>query len=119
MHKAILGAALLCLATAPAWAHAHFKTAEPPADAITAAPRQLRLHFTEGVEAAFSSVALADAAGKPVAVTMATDPADKSTMVVTLPGQLAPGAYKVTWHVTAVDTHKTDGGYAFTVAAPG
>jgi copper resistance protein C len=34
---------------------------------------------------------------------------------VTLP-KLPPGTYTVNWHVTSVDTHKTEGNYTFTVA---
>jgi len=30
--------------------------------------------------------------------------------------KLAPGKYTVIWHVTSVDTHKTEGRFDFTVA---
>jgi methionine-rich copper-binding protein CopC len=30
-------------------------------------------------------------------------------------GTLAPGNYTVTWHVTSVDAHKTQGSFSFTV----
>ena len=30
--------------------------------------------------------------------------------------KLTPGTYTVNWHVTSVDTHKTEGNYKFTVA---
>ena len=30
-------------------------------------------------------------------------------------GPLAPGLYKVVWHVTSTDTHKTEGSFSFTV----
>jgi CopC domain len=30
-------------------------------------------------------------------------------------GTLAPGNYTVSWHVTSVDTHKTQGSFSFTV----
>jgi hypothetical protein len=30
-------------------------------------------------------------------------------------GILAPGNYTVKWHVTSVDTHKTQGSFSFTV----
>jgi methionine-rich copper-binding protein CopC len=30
-------------------------------------------------------------------------------------GTLAQGNYTVTWHVTSVDTHKTQGSFSFTV----
>jgi methionine-rich copper-binding protein CopC len=29
--------------------------------------------------------------------------------------KLVPGTYTVSWHVTSVDTHKTEGNFQFTV----
>lgn len=114
-------AALLALAGTAAQAHAFLSDAEPKVGAtVTMAPARLRLHYTEGVEVAFSGVAITDGAGQPVAgVTIAPDPADKAVLVVNLASPLAPGDYKVSWHVVAVDTHKTQGDYRFTVAAAG
>jgi methionine-rich copper-binding protein CopC len=34
---------------------------------------------------------------------------------VAVPGRLAPGAYKVTWHMKTEDGHETDGDFGFTV----
>ncbi len=43
-----------------------------------------------------------------------TAPGDNKHLVVPVRA-LQPGTYKVQWHATAVDTHKTDGSYSFTV----
>ncbi|RYY11978.1 MAG: copper resistance protein CopC, partial [Alphaproteobacteria bacterium] len=39
---------------------------------------------------------------------------DNKVLSVEVP-TLAPGTYKVIWHATAVDTHKTEGNFSFTV----
>ncbi|MEJ1978863.1 MAG: copper resistance protein CopC [Acetobacteraceae bacterium] len=41
--------------------------------------------------------------------------ADAVHLVLGLPA-LPPGLYKVIWHATSVDTHRTEGSYSFTVA---
>jgi len=40
---------------------------------------------------------------------------DPKTLVIGLKA-LKPGDYSVDWHVTSVDTHKTQGHFSFTVA---
>jgi methionine-rich copper-binding protein CopC len=118
-------AILNCLAVAlllsgvslAAHAHALLDKAEPAVGSeVSPGPTQLRLYFTEGVEAHFSGVSIVGADGKAVVpATAATDPANPAILVVTLPAALAPGDYKVSWHVVSVDTHKTQGTYNFTV----
>jgi methionine-rich copper-binding protein CopC len=84
---------------------------------VSGSPSELTLTFTEALVPAFASVRIATAGGAPVAAGKATlDPADPRTLHVRLGQALKPGAYKVTWHVVSVDTHRTDGAYAFTVA---
>lgn len=79
-------ALLTCLlATGSALAHAHLKTTTPAADSSASAPSELRLEFSEGVEAAFTKVELSKD-GAPVALKgLATEGADKKTLVVTPP----------------------------------
>ena len=121
MRTLILVLALLGLGLVPtgsAAAHALLKVAVPAVGAtVTGRPSELRLHFSEGIEAAFSGVTLTAEDGQPVQpVAVAVDPADSATLVVSLSGPLAPGTYNVQWHVVSVDTHKTQGRYDFTVA---
>lgn len=115
--RACVSLATLSTLTTPAFAHAHLKQAVPAAGAtVSTGPSQLRLSFTEGVELAFSGVAIAMDDGmaiKPSAVALA--PAEPNTILVTLTAPLSPGHYKVTWHVLSDDSHKTRGHYAFTV----
>ncbi len=98
-------------------AHAHLKTATPAADTtVTAAPSELRLGFTEGVNLKFTGVSVTGPAGAPVSTgAAALAPGDDKMLVVPVSVPLAPGVYKVTWHALATDGHKTDGSYGFTV----
>ncbi len=122
MHRfptIILGAAFACgLAASAAFAHAFLDHAVPGVGAtVSGSPSELTLTFTEALVPAFARVQIATAGGAPVASGKATlDPADAKTLHVRLGQPLKPGAYKVTWHVVSVDTHRTDGSYAFTVA---
>jgi len=105
------------LASGRAEAHAQLRASDPPVGgAVGVSPRQIRLSFSEGIEPAFSGVAVTDAAGKPVSTApLALDPADHKQVIIVLPAALAPGSYKVAWHVVSVDTHKTQGDFGFTV----
>ena len=109
--------ASLVVSATPALAHAHLKKAVPSAGAVVSpGPSLLKLSFSEGVELAFSQVAIAMDDGMavtPSAVALA--PADPTTILVTLPASLAPGNYTVTWHVLSTDTHRTQGHYGFSV----
>lgn len=66
MIRTVLATAAL-LAAAPALAHPSIVKVTPGANATVAAPREIRILFSEAVMAPLSGIALADAAGKPVA----------------------------------------------------
>ncbi|MEX5685637.1 copper homeostasis periplasmic binding protein CopC [Pseudomonas silesiensis] len=96
-------------------AHAHLKSQTPAADSTVNAPAELRLVFSEGIEATFTKVTLSkDGAAVPVK-SLATEGSDKKTLVVTPAAPLAAGSYKVEWHAVSVDTHKSEGAYSFKV----
>ena len=100
---------------AAAVAHAFLSQAVPAVGGVVAAPQEIRITFTEGIEPAFSGAELADAAGKPIRAGPATvDPGNNTQLVLPLP-PLAPGRYKVSWHVVSVDTHRTEGQYGFEI----
>ena len=99
----------------PAFAHAFLKTAMPAVGSTVAAPKQVVIDFTEGVEPRFSTIEVQDDAGARVDQGgVAIAPGDDKRLMVGLK-PLAPGRYKVTWHATATDTHKTQGTFNFTV----
>lgn len=99
-----------------AWAHAFLDHAEPKVGgAVTNSPAELKLWFTQNLEPAFSSVEVHDPHGRQMDKKDAhLDDKDKSLLLLSLP-QLPPGTYTVTWHAVSVDTHKTQGHFAFTV----
>ena len=82
---------------------------------MTTSPREIAITYSEGIEPKFSTIEVQDTAGKPVATqNLHTAPSDNKVLSVEVP-TLAPGTYKVIWHATAVDTHKTEGNFSFTV----
>jgi copper resistance protein C len=115
--KIIASLALAATATA-ALAHAQLQKAVPAVGGtVNASPKEIRLKFSEGLEARFSGIALATQAGEAVTIGKpGVDPADNSTFVAPISQPLKPGIYTVTWHAVSVDTHKTQGSFNFTVA---
>jgi hypothetical protein len=111
-----LVAALPCIAS-PAYAHAFLERSDPPAGSeIAAPPHELVLTFSEGVEPLFTTVQLRDASGAAVTVAKPhTEPGNDRRLVVSLPA-LHRGTYTVMWHVTSVDTHKTEGSFKFSIS---
>lgn len=117
LKKLLAATALLgsLVAASPVFAHAHLKSATPAADSTAVAPKELRLVFSEGVEATFSKVSLSkDGVDVPIQG-IASEGADKKTLVVTPAEPLSAGDYKVQWHAVSVDTHKSEGAYGFKV----
>ncbi|HUB13577.1 MAG TPA: copper resistance protein CopC [Acetobacteraceae bacterium] len=108
--------AMLCAAS-PAFAHAFLKNASPPVGSdVPVSPPTVTIIFTEGVEPAFSVIEVQNAQGQRVDK---ADPhlvnGEQTKLAVDLP-KLPQGTYKVSWHVTSVDTHKTEGSFQFTVS---
>lgn len=103
-------------AASPAFAHAHLRSATPAVDStVPAPPAEVAITYSEGVEPKFSTIEVQDAAGKRVDKNDPhTAPSDNKVLSVGLPS-LPPGTYKVIWHATAVDTHKTEGTFTFTI----
>jgi methionine-rich copper-binding protein CopC len=104
-----------CLLGQAAEAHAFLERAIPAVGSeVAASPPFLALRYTEAVEPLFSTVTVTDAkgermdAGKPV-------PKDGGRVLAVPLRPLPPGTYTVVWHVTSVDTHKTEGHFHFTV----
>ncbi len=113
-------AALVAPSPDDAEAHARLTTSTPAAgSALGGAPDELRLHFTEPVDARFSraDLVMSDGTAVPTAP-IATDPTDQQTVIVRLldPTALAPGTYVLVWRVlSAADGHSTSGTLPFSV----
>jgi methionine-rich copper-binding protein CopC len=113
-----LAAVLLAVApVAPAFAHA-FPDHSVPAvgGTITQSPAEIRIWFTQKLEPAFSVIEVTDASGGRVDQNDAKVDVQDPTLLRVSVKPLAPGTYKVMWHVVSVDTHATEGSFSFTVA---
>ncbi|WP_419729475.1 copper resistance CopC family protein [Lichenicola sp.] len=114
-------ASMLCavvIIAAPLAASAHaFPTTATPAvgSTIRTAPTEVLINFTEAVEPKFSRITVTDAQGARVDDGQVHLQQGDTHLAVGLK-PLAPGRYEVSWHVTATDTHHTQGTFAFTVA---
>ncbi len=111
-----MAAALLLAFNASAFAHAFPTTTDPAAGStLRKAPHQVVINFTEGIIPNFSSLEVVNASGARVDKNDAhLGPAGAKQFVVDL-APLAAGTYKVIWHATAEDTHKTQGSFDFTL----
>jgi methionine-rich copper-binding protein CopC len=119
IRQSVLAIGLLLGGMQAAHAHAQLRSATPPVGGtVRAAPAEVAINFSEGVEPRFSSIEVRDEAGARVdrgGVHVA--PGVQTRLIVGLQ-TLKPGRYAVRWSAISVDTHHTEGSFAFTVAAP-
>jgi methionine-rich copper-binding protein CopC len=115
MRKIVIATAAACLMAGSAHAHAFLDRASPAVGSeVSSAPPMLTLTYTEPVEPLFCVVHVTDGSGTDVEQGKPSVKDDGRTLVVALK-KLTPGEYHVEWHVTSVDTHKTEGHFTFTV----
>lgn len=119
MRHATMMAAVLALvlgSAGTAFAHAYLKAATPPVGGtVPSAPGEVAIDYSESVEPRFSTITVQDARGARVDRGDAhTAPGNDRRLVVGLK-PLPAGTYKVIWHATSTDTHRTEGSYGFTV----
>jgi copper resistance protein C len=118
MKRTVVGLLLIILtATARVEAHAFLNEAEPGVGStVQTSPKEVRIRFTENIEPAFSSIQVFDASGKEVDKRdVHLDRSDRALLHVSL-RHLGAGIYKVVWRVVSVDTHVTNGDFAFQVS---
>jgi methionine-rich copper-binding protein CopC len=109
-------AALLAVFAPIACAHAHLDRALPATgSAVRESPRQVKLWFTQRLEAAFSEVRVIDAAGRRVDNDDAKVDADDAKLLRVSVPPLSPGIYRVRWRVLSIDTHVDEGEFTFDV----
>ncbi len=115
---ALLGGFGLAFAwAAAASAHAFLEKAAPRVGShVSASPPEVRLWFSEGLEAPFSAVTIADPSGRVLAQgAIRVDGPDRRQLVLPIVHPLAPGQYHVVWKVVSVDSHPTQGDFTFQV----
>jgi copper resistance protein C len=108
----------LLLLVASALGHSEFEGSSPKdGETMKASPREVRIWFSEPIKVALSTVAVSDASGKQVDQRdLHADEKQPSLVRLSLPANLAPGLYKVTWTAVAQDLHVGKGGFRFHVA---
>jgi methionine-rich copper-binding protein CopC len=114
--KMLLSAAFMAFGglSSPAWAHAQLSKASPSVGSVVAtSPSEIKLTFTEGVEPSFSGMDVTRANGDKAPI--GSIQVDGSDMVVAVKQPLPPGVYRVMWHVTSIDSHRTQGSFTFEV----
>ena len=109
-------ALVLILSAVPsALAHAHTMAMNPAPDSTGPVPSSISITFSEAVEPKFSSIQLTDEKGKSVdAEASKPKPNDPKTLTLAVP-KLTAGTYIVHWANVAVDGHRLEGSYKFTV----
>jgi len=109
---------LLCMGIGnigAAHAHAFLDHADPRVGNTVKSPRIVSLWFTQDLEGAFSSIEVLNSAGASMNVGRASvDPRDRKQLRVAVKA-LPAGTYTVKWRVLSVDTHTTEGSFAFHV----
>jgi methionine-rich copper-binding protein CopC len=98
------------------WAHAFPERSEPRVGAtVRIAPTRVQIWFDGDLEPAFSRLTVTDGRGARVdRGDSEIDPQNRRVLRVNLP-PLPPGTYKVRWGVLALDGHRTEGDYMFTL----
>ena len=102
--------------TTTAEAHAFLDHANPAVGSeVHGSPAEVKVWFSEKLEAAFSKLQVFNEAGQEVDNrNQRLEPGNAALLIVSVP-PLRPGIYKVVWHVVSVDTHTTQGSFKFEV----
>ena len=98
-------------------AHAFLVRAEPRVGSkVHKAPTEVRVWFSEVVQASVSSIQVVDVNGKQMdKKDTHSDRTNRAVLCVSLIPRLTPGTYKVNWRVTSADTHVTSGDFHFQI----
>lgn len=117
LKTTLLTAVIGLAALTPAWAHAFIDHASPAVGgAVKASPPEVRVWFTEALEAGFSRLQVFDATNREVDKKDArVDQKNPREISVSLPAALPAGTYRVVWRAVSVDTHVTQGDFTFRV----
>jgi methionine-rich copper-binding protein CopC len=121
MHKQLVlfvfAVLSLIAATMRVDAHAFLIRAEPRVGSkVNKAPTEVRVWFSETVQASVSSIQVFDVSGKQVDKRDThSDGANRAILCISLIPTLTAGTYKVIWRVTSMDTHVTDGDFHFQI----
>jgi copper transport protein len=116
-----LAVCLAVLLPSSAAAHAILLRTEPASNlSLDRAPGEVRLLFSEPIDASFSHVRVLDATGKPIdRGDSRVDQASENELVVSLLPGLADGVYQVEWRsLSTIDVHPEVGQYPIFIGVP-
>lgn len=109
--------ALLGSAT-PLDAHLRLVAASPSAGAeLSRSPDEIRLHFSQPVEVAFSAISLVGPSGTIETGSVGRPPGADSVLVAAIPTPLEAGRYTIAWRTSGADGHPIRGELSFDVRA--
>ena len=113
---AIAAIALPALFSSAAQAHTRLESSSPKAnEVVAAAPREIRLQFSEPLELPFSKVKLVGPKGAAIApAKIDIDKTNQKTLVASMPA-LGSGQYRVQWSTVTRDGHKVKGEFPFSI----
>ena len=115
LHSSWISVLSLLFSAAPALTHAMLDHASPRVgNTVAAAPKEVLLWFTQKLEPAFSSVEVRNEQGLSMNSGKASVVGDGTQLRVPVK-PLPRGTYRVIWRVLSVDTHRTQGDFAFRV----
>lgn len=116
--RVLLAVAAVGASAATAWAHAELSRAEPVPDSVIAqAPLQVRLQFSEAVEATPDAIVVRGPDGARADGGNARARDDAPSRVEASLDARVQGTYAVEWHVLSGDGHPISGSYIFSVGA--
>lgn len=103
-------------AVASALPHAKLKSSLPAAGTTVAAPKELRLTFSEKIELKIAKVTLLRGTEELAALgDVAAEAQAPETVVIPITKPLAAGSYTVKYRVAGPDGHPMGGSYVFSV----
>lgn len=97
--------------------HTSLKSSTPEKNSTGGSPSSVTLTFTDGVNAAVSSVAILKPDSSEVAKLVVKATKDPATITAALEKPLANGGYIVRYRTASNDGHAVRGAFAFTVSA--
>jgi methionine-rich copper-binding protein CopC len=116
LRSLALVAILPIVALAAVLPHAKLKSALPSGGSTVAAPKELRLTFSEKVEVKIAKITLLRGTEEVAALgAVSADTQAPETVVVPVTQPLAAGAYTVKYRVAGPDGHPMGGSYSFSV----
>jgi methionine-rich copper-binding protein CopC len=98
-------------------AHSDFVRSAPAKGAVLkAAPKEIKIWFSDPIKTALSTIEVSDPNGKQVDLgNLHADEKEPRLVRLSLAPRLAPGVYRVSWNAVAQDLHVGKGAFTFQI----